>query len=442
MTGATTDTRAAATRSVLAGFRVIDLTQNVAGPYCTQILADLGAEVVKIERPDGGEGSGGWGARPLGGRADHSFPVNRRKRSVCIDLQTEAGCALVADLAAEADIFVHSMKPGSADRRGLGEAALTARNPRLIHCAISAYGIRGPLAPLPGYDPIVQAFTGLMDLNGNPGDAPSRVPASVIDLGTGMWAALGIVGLCLQRGRDGVGGSVQASLLATGMAWMSPFVTEYTRTGVRPKRAGTRLSNAAPYELFEAADGQLFVAAPNDRLFGHVCAVLGCAGLARDPRFLHNADRLRHRDELHLLLGQQIGRRPVGELLRALRAAGVPCGELNRLDQVLAHPQVQANELLTEVQDPDGMALQVVDLPLRLTRGDDGAVGGHASGGRPSDDMPDRGAPANAAPLPAPLPAPLAATLPRLGQHTEEVLRGAGLADDRIGALRAQGVIR
>lgn len=391
---------------ILAGQRVLDLTQNVAGPFCSQILGDFGAEVIKVERPGTGDDSRSWRSPEPQSLSPHFVALNRNKRSICVDLSSGPGREVLVRLAGGCDVFLHSMKPGSAELRGLGYEALSGANPGLVYCAVSAYGETGPLSGLPGYDPVMQAFSGLMSLCGNQGDEPSRVPVSIVDVGTGMWAAIGILGACLARTQSGRGSRVQVSLLETSLSWMNALITAHAMSGRPPARLGTQLANAAPYELFRSADSHVLIAAPNDRLFSRVCAVLGCRELADDPRFRVNALRLDNRATLHALIDEKTSRLATAALVDALRAAGVPCGEMNSLVQALDHPQVQAVGMQGE-WDGETSLPPLVELPLRM----DGARS-HA-----------RKAP------------------PALGADTTDVLRGSGFGDEEIARLRAQRAI-
>lgn len=394
-------------RGILAGLTVIDLTQNVAGPYCSQILGDLGATVIKVERPDGGDDTRAWMPPTVGCHSPTYLALNRNKASVCIDIDTAEGRHLVAELAETADVFVHSMKPGSAERRGLGWEDLRRVNPKLVYCAISAFGSVGPLSGLPGYDPLMQAFTGVMSTTGNEGEEPVRVGVSLIDMGTGMWAAIGILTALLDRATSGLGASVEASLLDTGVGWMSVFVSNYGASGELPKKLGSAMAMTAPYELFPASDGTVFIAAGNDRLFARVCQGLGAPALSADPRFRTNPDRVRNRVELHAEISALVRSKPVTKVVSLLRAAGAPCSELNSVADMLAHEQVEAAEIVRPLPVLNHPDHRVVALPVKI-----GGV---------------RGSQFRQA--------------PELGADTNTVLGDLGYDDHQLAAFRAAGAI-
>lgn len=393
--------------AILSGCRVLDLTQNVAGPFCTQTLGDLGAEVIKIERPGSGDDARQWKPPEVAGVSTGFVALNRNKKSVCIDLDSAAGQQLVARLAAGADVLVHSLKPGSAEARGLGDEHLRPTNPRLVYCAISAFGEVGPMRALPGYDPLMQAFTGIMSVSGHEGDEPARVGVSLIDMGTGMWATMAILAALLRRATTGEGMRVHASLLETGLSWMTVPVANYLATQRLPRKMGSAMAMMAPYELFDSADGKVFIAAANDRLFGCVCSALACPELAQDPRFIDISARIGHREALHAELEARTRQRSTADCVAALRAAGAPCSEMHDVAQMLAHEQVQAVAMLGALPLPGAPQHQTMGLPF-------------SSQGRRGRSGP---------------PPPV------LGASTNEVLTALGLQADELAALRQQGVV-
>ena len=393
--------------ATLAGLKVLDLTQNVAGPYCTQILGDLGAEVIKLERPGSGDDTREWRPPEIGGQSATFLSLNRNKKSICVDLDAPEGQRLVRALARSADVFIHSMKPGSIEQRGLGYDDLKAANPRLVYCAISAFGQVGSLKGLPGYDPLMQAFTGIISTLGRDGEDPVRVSVSLIDMGTGMWSALGIMAGLMRRRETGAGMRVDASLMETGVGWMTIIAAGVLASGRLPKRLGSGVGMTAPYELYRSADGHVFIAAGNDRLFARACEGIGAPELARDPRFLTNPLRVTNRDALRGEIEKHTVRRSTAETIAALRKLGAPCSELNDTAQMLAHEQVQAAGIVVPLPAPGAAAHKVVATPLKAD-------------GRRSARM----------------EAP-----PALGADTDAVLSGIGCAADEIARLRAAGTI-
>jgi crotonobetainyl-CoA:carnitine CoA-transferase CaiB-like acyl-CoA transferase len=391
----------------LYGLVVIDLTQNVAGPYCTQLLGDFGANVIKIERP--GKGDDGRSFAPQWGEEAALFlAYNRNKRSVCVDLDDRRGQAIVRRLARTADIFVHSMKPGSTESRGLGYDDLAAENAKLIYGSISGFGDTGPLRNLPGYDPLGQAYSGIISMNGHPGGPPARVVVPIIDMGSGLWLFTGILAAVIERAKSGKGSRVATSLLETGVTWTTLAMAAYQAEGIVPGPAGSTSPAAAPYEAFQTSDGWIQIAAGNNNLFAKLCAVLKCPEIARDARFLTNNDRVPRRLELHEILESATRQHTAVELMGLLRAAGVPASVINTLDKVFTDEQVNALGMFPKVDGGFRVPeMRFTDIPVRI------------NGERSSRRL---------------MP-------PRLGEHTEEVLRGAGYGVAEIAELRAEKVI-
>ncbi|MFA7669294.1 MAG: CaiB/BaiF CoA-transferase family protein [Burkholderiaceae bacterium] len=351
--------------NLLEGVRVIDLTQNVAGPFCTQVLGDFGAEVIKIERPGVGDDTRAWVPPEIGGHSSTFLSLNRNKRSICLDLNQPESIKILRELAKSADVIIHSMKPGSAEARGFGPEELMALNPRLVYCAISAFGEVGKMAKLPGYDPLVQAFSGVMSVTGNQNDDPVRVSVSLIDMGTGMWSAMGIFAALMSRERTGKGTQVNTSLLETGLSWMTVFVASYLASGQLPRKMGSAMAMAAPYQLFKTSDGHIFIAAGNDGLFVKVCDALGCPELAQDERFVTNTDRINNRDALCAAIEQVTTQHTAAELVERLRKTGAPCSELNNVAQAIEHEQVRALDMVPSLPAPGIPDLRTVALPIR-----------------------------------------------------------------------------
>ena len=345
----------------LSGVRVFELGGNVAGPYATWILAELGAEVTKVERPEGDD-CRGWGPPFWQGQSTLFQAINRNKDSSVYDLKSDAAAErLRADLIEKADVVLQSLRPGTVERFGLDAARLTAENPRLIYCNLRAFGATGPLKDRPGYDALIQAFGGIMSVTGEEGRPPVRAGISAIDMGTGLWCAIGILAAIVRRHLTGRGGVVDASLFETALAWMSFYSADYQTTGDIPVRHGSGVRGIVPYQAFECSDGYLIVAASNDRLFVKLADALGHPEWSNDPRFRDNASRSANRDELVGLIGGILGPETRAHWQEILDAAGVPCAPTQSIDEVLAHPQTEA---LGIAQQATADGFKLIGLPL------------------------------------------------------------------------------
>jgi crotonobetainyl-CoA:carnitine CoA-transferase CaiB-like acyl-CoA transferase len=411
------------TPGALEGVRVLDLSRVLAGPWCTQTLADLGADVIKVERPPtidhpGGDDTRGWGPPFLKGRdgletdqAAYFLGANRNKRSVTVDFARPEGQALIRQMAASADVLVENFKVGDMARYGLDAASLRALFPRLVYCSITGYGQTGPYRERAGYDYAVQGLGGLMSITGErddlPGGGPQKVGVAVADLFTGLYATVAIQAALRHRDLSGQGQVIDMALLDTQVAMLANLGANYLSTGVAPRRAGNAHQNIVPYQVFEVADGHLILAVGNDGQFQRLCSVADCPDLATDPRFARNADRVRHRDTLVPLLAERLRTRPRSEWLEALDRAKVPCGPINDLAEVFADPQVRARGMTSVMPHPLADRLELVSSPLKLS----------------------------ATPVQVRRPPPL------LGQHTDEVLAELGLDEVARAGLRAAGVI-
>jgi crotonobetainyl-CoA:carnitine CoA-transferase CaiB-like acyl-CoA transferase len=346
----------------LSGLVVVEIGHSIAAPYAGMILGELGAEVIKVENPRTGDAARGWGPPFLEGAATCFHAVNRAKGSITVDLADPEDAARLRALILErADVVLHNLKFGALDRYGLGGADLVAAKPDLVFCNLGAFGAVGPLRDKPGYDPMMQAYSGLMSLLGEDGRPPVRVPASIIDMGAGMWSVIGILSALQERGRTSKGGIVDTSLYETGLAWMSIYLAGYLANRELPARHGSGVDMIVPYQAFASADGYMMVAAGNDNLFRRLAAVLDRPGLAEDPRFQSNKDRVVNRRELVPILSDIFAAKPRAEWARLLDAQGIPNGPINTLDQVVADAQTQA---LGIIQTKQGSELGLVGLPL------------------------------------------------------------------------------
>jgi len=371
----------------LEGVRVLDLSRVLAGPWCTQTLADLGADVVKVERPArdgvaGGDDTRGWGPPFLRdgagvetAEAAYYVGTNRNKRSVTIDVASDEGAELVRTLADKADVVVENFKVGDLARRGLDAATLLARNLRLVYCSITGFGQTGPYRERAGYDYAVQGMGGLMSVTGPSraeiaddasGGGPQKVGVAVADLFTGMYAVTAILAALRHRDRTGQGQAIDMALLDSQVAMLANLGAGYLASGVAPQRAGNAHQSIVPYQVFEVADGHLILAVGNDAQFARFCAVAGCSELAGDPRFARNAGRVRHRATLVPLLAALLKLRPRAAWLADLEAAKVPCGPINDLAEVFADAQVRDRAMTVEMPHPLAGTVRMVASPMKL----------------------------------------------------------------------------
>jgi crotonobetainyl-CoA:carnitine CoA-transferase CaiB-like acyl-CoA transferase len=366
----------------LAGLRVIDLTRVLGGPYCTQILGDHGADVIKIESPQGDE-TREWGPPFEEGTAAYYLGVNRNKRSAVLDLSHEQGRQILLTLLEGADVLVENFKTGTLEKWGIGGDLLRQKFPRLIHCRVSGFGADGPLGGFPGYDAVIQAMAGLMSVNGAPDGGPTRIGVPIVDLVTGLNATLGILLALQARHESGQGQFVETALFDCGVSVLHPYMANFLYSGNRPKRSGNAHPNICPYDVFRTATSPLFLAVGNDRQFRILCDRLGRPELATDSRFLKNADRCAHRDTLKETLEALLSEKDGTVLFEELVRAGVPCGPVLSIDEVAVHPHVLHREMLVELDGYRGTGS-----PIKLSR----------------------------------TPASYRRRPPRLGEHTDEIL--------------------
>jgi crotonobetainyl-CoA:carnitine CoA-transferase CaiB-like acyl-CoA transferase len=389
----------------LTGNTVIDLTRVLAGPYCTMLLADMGAEVIKIEDPRGGDDVRGF-PPIVDGWSSYFLGLNRNKKSVALDLKTPGGCDALTRLVSRADVLVENFKPGSLARLGFGYEAVRAINPRLVYCSISGYGHTGPRSQLSGYDPVIQAECGLMSITGFPDGPPTRSGIAVTDFLAGLYANQGILLALLSRASSGVGQHVDIALFDSLLSTLSMPVGIFEATGEIPQRLGNAHASIAPYEVFQAQDGLIMICAGNDRLFRSLCESIGCNDLAEDPRFSSNADRVSERVALKACLEAVFTTMPVADLVARLERRSVPCGLVRSVAEALADPQVRARDMLLHVDVPGLGDFRVLGNPVKMSG---------VAAGAPS--------------------AP-----PRLGEHTDAVLQSLGYTPHEIDAITQAGV--
>jgi formyl-CoA transferase len=402
----------------LSHLRVLDLTRVLAGPWCTQLLADLGADVIKVERPGSGDDTRGWGPPYLKDAAGNDtseaayyLAANRNKRSVTIDLASADGQALVRKLALQSDIVVENYKAGQLAKYGLDYASLAAADPRVVYCSITGFGVYGPHKDRAGYDFIIQAMAGFMSITGERDDAgggPQKAGVAISDLMTGMYATVAILAALAHREKSGVGQHIDMALFDTMLGMLANMNMNYLTSGVAPGRAGNAHPNIVPYQVFEAADGHIVIAVGNDAQFARFCQLGGRPELAQNARYTRNADRVRHRADLIAALEPMVRAHSKAFWVESLEAAGVPCGPINDLAQAFSDPQVAARDLRIELPHPLAGTLHMAANPIKMSA----------------------------------TPPVYRRPPPTLGEHTDEVLSTlAGVGADELNRLRAQRVI-
>lgn len=394
------------TAGALDGMRVLDLTQIMAGPFCTMLLADLGAEVIKIERPEGGDDSRRMGPPFYHGESAAFMAMNRNKWGVAVDIRTEAGKEILWRLIATADVLVENFRPGTMARLGFGYEQVHAARPALVYCSISGFGQTGPYRDRGGFDLVAQALSGVLSVTGTP-EAPTKAGVPLSDLNAGLFASHAILAALLARGRTGEGQHVETSLLEGALAYTIWESNEYWATGEPPQRLGTRHRLSAPYQVFPTADGWVAIGAANQRNWERLCQALEREELLADARFGNNSARMEHLPALEETLSETFQTRTTEDWLRRLEPAGVPHSPVLTLDQVYADPQVRAREMDLEIEHPVAGRVHTIGFPVKYS----------ATPGR------------------------LRRPAPALGQDTRRILLGLGISEEEYGRLRAAGVI-
>jgi crotonobetainyl-CoA:carnitine CoA-transferase CaiB-like acyl-CoA transferase len=397
-----------ANKGALAGIRVLDLTRVLAGPYCTMFLGDLGAEVVKVEQPGVGDDTRGWGPPFAGGESAYFLCTNRNKKSLTVDLKSADGIALIKQLAGQADVLIENFRPGAMDRLGLGEKELRAKNPKLVYASLSGFGADGPMADIPGYDLIVQAWGGLMSITGTNQSGPLKVGVAIIDLVAGLMLGKAIVAALYAREKIGIGQKIDTSLLEAEVATLINAGSNYLIAGTVPGRWGNAHPTIVPYQSFQTADSFIVLGAASESIWKRLCPALKRAELTDDPRFANNADRVANRQELIPILSKIFMTQTTEHWVAALNQANVPCAPVQTIDQVFTAPQVLHRNMLVEVDHPTAGKVRMAGIPVKFS----------------------------ATPASVRLPPPL------LGEHNDDVLSSwLGMKSEAIDQLKKKSVI-
>ncbi len=393
---------------VLENIRVVDLTQALAGPYCTMLLGDLGADVIKVEPPKTGDQSRGWGPPFVKGESTYFLSINRNKRSVTINIKSAQGQEILHKLVKTADVFICNIpKQSSRQRARIDFETLQALNPGLIYCLISGYGSTGPYAERPGYDMIAQGEAGVMSLTGEPEGQPVKYPVSLADIATGMYATMGILAALFHRTKTGCGQMLDMTLLESQSAWLTNWASAMLNGGQEPRRLGNAHPNIVPYDVYKTQDKYIIVTVGTEKIWSNFCDSLGLTHLKSDERFATNAARVKHRAEMTGILSELFATKPAGYWLEKLAAADVPSGPLNTVADTLAHPQHQARNFIVSLPHPTGGTVKSMGNPIRLSN----------------------------------TPTSYRLAPPMLGQHTTEILLELGYDSMITASLQAEGVI-
>ena len=395
-------------RGPLAGVRVLDLSRVLAGPYCTMVLGDLGADIIKIERPGSGDDTRGWGPPWAGTESAYYLSTNRNKTSITLDLKQPQAQEIICELAERSDVVVENFRPGSLERMNIGYEQLSELNPSLVWATISGYGRRGPDATKPGYDFVVQGESGIMAITGDVDGEPMKVGVAIVDVTTGLFTAVAICAALREREQTGLGQRVDTNLYASAISWLVNVASNYLVSGNDARRYGNAHANIVPYQAFRARDGYMSIAVGTNRQFRDLCRIIGNEALADDERFLTNADRVEHRDDLIPVLEAAFVTRDSEHWLVACRDAVIPSGPIRSVEEVLTNAQTIALDMVQEFPHPTAGTVKLTGVPFELSR----------------------------------TPAAIRTPPPTLGQHTDQVLRDVlGKSADDIAALKSRGVI-
>ncbi|MCP3026401.1 CoA transferase [Halobacillus sp. A5] len=393
--------------AALEGITVLDLTRVLAGPYCSMILGDLGAEVIKVEAPGGSDETRKWGPPFQEGVSAYYLCANRNKKSLTINLKTEQGREMIKKLAAKSDVLIHNFKTGTMERLGLSYLELREINPLLVYCAITGFGETGPLKNLPGYDFIIQAMSGLMSITGNASSGPQKMGIAITDVLTGLYACIGIQAALVERNRSGAGQKIDLSLYDSAVSSLINIGSNYLMSGEKPLRWGNHHANIVPYQTFTSSDGEMVVAVGNDKQFASLCRVAGEPKLAADLRFRTNPDRVANRNLLGEILQKAFETKPTTYWEEQCRAANIPFGAIQTIDDVAADEQLNERHMFITSTHPKAGEIKMIGSPLKLSR----------------------------------TPVSYERHPPEPGEHTTDILRQLGCDEDEINELRKRNMI-
>ena len=393
----------------LEGIRVLDLSRILTGPFCSMILADLGAEVIKVEMPGRGDDTRVWGPPFIKGESAYFLCLNRNKKSITLNLKNEKGREILYKLVQKCDVFLENFKPGVTKRLGVDYETICKINPRIIYCSITGFGQSGPYRDYPAYDIVIQGMGGLMGITGEPDRPPVRIGVAITDIGAGMYAAIAILSALIAREKTRKGQWIDVSLLDSTVSWMTYMAANYFATGIVPKRMGSAHPNIVPYQCFKARDGKyLTVAVGNDRIWKNFCEALGLENLVENPKFATNPKRVENRDKLIPILEKAFLSKTRDEWIEILLKKGVPCGPVYTMDEVFRDPQVLHRKMLVEIEHPKVGKIKQIGIPMKFSE----------------------------------TPGEIKVPPPLLGQHTEEILKNLlGYSEEEINQLRSEEVI-
>lgn len=388
----------------LDGIKILDFSRALAGPYCTMLLADMGAEVIKVEAPGAGDDSRAWGPPFVEGESAYFLSVNRNKKSISLNLKSKDARNIISRMIEKADVLVETNRPGAMERLGLDYESVKKINPKIIYCSISGFGQTGPYRERPGFDQVLQGMGGIMGITGEPGGAPVKVGVAVTDIATGMFAAIGILTALYYRQRTGEGQMVDASMLDGQVSWLTYQAGRYLTSGDVPEKIGSGHPLIVPYQAFKAKDAYINIAVGNDNLWQKFCEATGLQDIVSDPKFATNAQRVKNRSEVVGVISPVIAAKTMDEWLDILEKAGIPCGPIYTIDRIFSDPQVIARDMLVELEHPKCGKIKVTGAPIKFST----------------------------------TPAEVKNPPPTLGQHNEEVLKELGFSSGDIAKFKAE----